>query len=71
MDLIASLYATPRTGLLLGTLAPHMDAYTATLLRGRCAANTTKKYIAGAEHECSTLLRAGLLDGILEDAAIM
>ena len=50
MDIIASLHATPKGWLLQGALAPHMDAYSAHLLRGRYAAKTIRTYVTGVAH---------------------
>ena len=50
MDIFASLHATPKGWLLQGALAPHMDAYSAHLLRGRYAAKTIRTYVTGVAH---------------------
>lgn len=50
MDLIVSLHTTPKACLLTGALAPHLDAFSAHLRRGRYASNTIQRYVAGIAH---------------------
>ena len=70
MDLIASLHATPKTWLLHGALAPHMDAYGAHLLHGRYAANTTKKYVAGVAHFAHWVQQCALPVRLLDEREV-
>lgn len=70
MDLIASLHATPRAWLLHSALAPHMDVYCAHLLRGRYAANTTKKYLAGVAHFAHWVQQCALPMRLLDEREV-
>jgi integrase/recombinase XerC len=70
MDLIASFHATPKTFLLTSALAPHLDAFTAHLRRGRYATNTTQRYAAGIAHFARWMTQCDLPVRLLDEHTV-
>jgi integrase/recombinase XerC len=70
MELIVSLHAAPNAFLLTSALAPHLDAFTAHLRRGRYAANTIKGYVSGIAHFASWMTQRRLPVQLLDEHAV-
>lgn len=70
MELTASLHATPKAWLVNSTLAPHFDAFTAHLRRGRYAVNTTRGYIAGIAHFAHWMTQNDLPVQVLDERTV-
>lgn len=70
MDPITSLHATPKGWLLDGALAPHVDAYTAYLRRGRYSGNTANKYVGSIAHFAHWMSLCHLPVRMLDDGTV-